>query len=108
MKLDDMDIDDVVKAIIADEPELESHADSLRQSLLEMKEGRFARTTVVQVSPVAQTRYKVGLSQSKFAQRLGISVSTLKSWEQGQRKPSGAALKLIQLLDRYPNLVLDL
>lgn len=104
----DWDIEAMLQAVVRDDPEMESHQESLRQALLEAKSGRFARKTVVEVSPIAHTRHKVGLSQSKFAQRLGISINTLKSWEQGQRNPSGAALKLIQLLDKHPELVMEL
>lgn len=35
----------------------------------------------------------------------GISVNTLKSWEQGQRKPSGSAQVLLKLLGKKPELI---
>ncbi|NEN76156.1 type II toxin-antitoxin system MqsA family antitoxin [Pelistega sp. NLN82] len=104
----DWDIDAMLRAVVKDDPEMKEHQESLRQALLEVQRGRFARKSVVNVSLITQLRHKVGLSQSKFAQYLGISVNTLKSWEQGQRNPSGAALKLIQLLDKYPELVMEL
>ena len=34
-------------------------------------------------------REKFGLSQDKFANLVGISVGTLRNWEQGRRKPEG-------------------
>ena len=40
---------------------------------------------------IAATRQKLGLSQSRFARLLGISVRTLHHWEQGTRTPSGAS-----------------
>src|ERR1022692_4593229 len=40
---------------------------------------------------IAATREKLGLSQTRFARLLGISVRTLHHWEQGSRRPSGAA-----------------
>lgn len=45
------------------------------------------------------------LTQSKFATTIGIPVATLRHWEQGKRKPSGAALVLLRLLERDPSLV---
>ncbi|VXB67488.1 hypothetical protein ENHYDAX1_40001 [Enhydrobacter sp. AX1] len=45
------------------------------------------------------------MSQSQFAKSLGISVNTLKSWEQGQRKPSGSAQVLLKLLGKKPELI---
>ena len=43
-----------------------------------------------------------GLSQTEFARLLGISVRTLQNWEQGWRKPTGAARVLLRLADLNP------
>ena len=56
---------------------------------------------------IAATRQKLGLSQSKFAGLLGISVRTLHHWEQGTRTPSGAARVLLRVAARQPELVLE-
>lgn len=53
-------------------------------------------------------RHTAQLSQPKFAEKLGISVATLRSWEQGLRKPSGAAKTLLDLLHRRPDLIDEL
>src|SRR5438445_10802296 len=58
-------------------------------------------------STVAATRSKLGLSQSKFADLLGISVKTLHNWEQGARKPTGAARVLLRVASLHPEAVLD-
>jgi DNA-binding transcriptional regulator YiaG len=55
---------------------------------------------------VAATRQKLGLSQSGFAELLGISVRTLHHWEQGTRKPSGAARVLLKVAEKHPEIVL--
>jgi putative transcriptional regulator len=52
-------------------------------------------------------RNHYGLSQSKFAGMLGISVSTLRNWEQGRRQPEGAARVLLRVAAKYPDAVLD-
>jgi putative transcriptional regulator len=52
------------------------------------------------------TRHKLGLSQDRFARLLGISVRTLQHWEQGRRKPSGAARILLRIAVRHPEVVL--
>ena len=52
-------------------------------------------------------REKLGLSQSKFAKMLGISLSTLQNWEQGRRKPEGPAKILLNVAARYPEAVLN-
>ena len=56
---------------------------------------------------VAATRKKLRLSQNKFAQLLGISVKTLHNWEQGRRKPTGAARVLLRVASRHPEVVLE-
>lgn len=99
----DFDIEAVVQASIDDEPDLIEQRDNLIEALNQTKACAFARTT--EISDTAQLRHKAGLSQSQFARALGISVNTLKSWEQGQRKPSGSAQVLIKLLDRKPELI---
>lgn len=107
-KLKNLDVDKMVAAVIADDPDAAVIADDLTNALNSLKAGRFGRTTVVPVNSIAVTRHKTGLSQDKFARRLGISVSTLKSWEQGQRSPSGAASTLLRLINHRPELIKDL
>jgi len=75
-------------------------------SLQQAKAGVFSRSTAAPVSPVAATRHKSGLSQRQFATAIGISVNTLKSWEQGQ--PSGAAGVLLSLLGSHPELIAEI
>jgi putative transcriptional regulator len=56
---------------------------------------------------VARIRRMLGLSQSKFAALLGISANTLKNWEQGRRRPTGAARVLLNIAARYPKVILE-
>lgn len=55
---------------------------------------------------IAGTRNKLGLSQSRFARLLGISVRALHHWEQGRRTPSGAARVLLRVAALDPDVVL--
>jgi DNA-binding transcriptional regulator YiaG len=55
---------------------------------------------------IAATREKLGLSQNQFARLLGISVRTLHHWEQGTRRPSGAARVLLRVAAEHPDAVL--
>jgi putative transcriptional regulator len=56
---------------------------------------------------IAATREKMGLSQSRFARLLGISVRTLHHWEQGSRTPSGAARVLLRVAALHPEALLE-
>ena len=62
------------------------------------------RETQVEVSvpEVRAIRNKMGLSQKRFAPLLGISVSGLQKWEQGKRRPMGAAATLLHVMDQDP------
>jgi putative transcriptional regulator len=56
---------------------------------------------------VPAIRRHLGLSQQKFAELLGISPATLRNWEQGRRKPEGAARVLLCVAAKHPEAVLD-
>ena len=55
---------------------------------------------------VARVRARLGLSPSRFAALLGISVETLRHWEEGRRQPTGAARVLLKVAARHPRIVL--
>jgi putative transcriptional regulator len=46
-----------------------------------------------------------GLSQQKFADMLGVSARTLQDWEQGRRKPTGAARSLLAIAAKRPDVL---
>lgn len=75
------------------------------EGLREIKRGAHGR--VVNVPDIRKIREKTGLSQSRFAELLGVSVRTLQDWEQGRRAPSGAARTLLLIADREPNALLN-
>ncbi|MDF0378606.1 type II toxin-antitoxin system MqsA family antitoxin [Methylophilus sp. YYY-1] len=79
----------------------------LLASVKELKAGKVARSTQVDVSFVVSARNQVGLSQSEFAQLLGVSVRTLQAWEQGRIKPSGAAQTLMRIAHKHPEVLLE-
>ncbi|MGP1257094.1 MAG: helix-turn-helix domain-containing protein [Kiloniellales bacterium] len=53
----------------------------------------------------AKIRKRAGLSQEKFARRIGVSVATLRQWEQGRRVPTGPARVLLAMLAKNPRVV---
>jgi putative transcriptional regulator len=77
----------------------------LLASVLEMKAGKAGRVHRIPLSEITQARAKSGLSQSQFAKVLGVSMRTLQEWEQGRRKPSGAARALLSIAAKRPDVI---
>ena len=50
---------------------------------------------------IRRIRQRNKVSQAVFAAYLNTTPSTVQKWEQGQKKPSGLALKLLHLVDRH-------
>jgi putative transcriptional regulator len=88
--------------------EMEQFQNDLLESVRQMKKGKAARVTQITLSATSEVRAKVGLSQSAFAKLLGVSVRTLQEWEQGRRKPSGAAQTLLMIAQRHPEVLQEL
>jgi len=45
---------------------------------------------------VVRLRTRLGLSQEKFAQKLGVSVWTVSIWERGLSKPRGLSIRALE------------
>lgn len=56
---------------------------------------------------IARLRKLMNLSQPVFADALNVSSASVKSWEQGVNEPSGAALRLLQIVERHPEVILE-
>jgi putative transcriptional regulator len=78
------------------------------ESAIEIKSGRGRRFVVNSENAIAQARAKTQLSQSEFANLLGVSKRTLEHWEQGKRKPSGAAQTLLKIAQNHPEVLREL
>ncbi len=84
---------------------MEQFQNDLLASVRQMKAGKAARVTAIEVSAATEARNRVGMSQSEFAKWLGVSVRTLQDWEQGRREPSGAAKTLLRIASQNPEAV---
>ncbi|WP_298438906.1 helix-turn-helix domain-containing protein [Geobacter sp.] len=82
--------------------------EELLQAVKDIKAGRVGRVSTVEVSPIASARMRIGMTQSEFAKMLGVSLRTLQEWEQGRRKPSGAAKSLITIAIKKPEVLKEL
>jgi len=63
------------------------------------------RPPALGAAQVAHLRRALGMSQGVFARTLNVSPKTVQSWEQGERTPSQAALRLLQVLAANPKVV---
>jgi DNA-binding transcriptional regulator YiaG len=54
---------------------------------------------------ISALRRFVGLTQTQFARAIGISVHTLRNWEQGRRHPDGPAVALLRIAARHPRII---
>ena len=48
---------------------------------------------------------EVGRKVAEFARAIGISVHTLRNWEQGRRQPEGPAIALLRIAARHPRII---
>lgn len=84
---------------------------SIKQGLdeaVDFSEGKCPKAVIHKFSSVdvKKIRSKMGMSQTEFASAFGISVSTLRHWERGDRVPHGPALVLLNVVEREPQAVL--
>lgn len=56
---------------------------------------------------IARIRQRLNCSQAVFAMMLNISTKTVQAWEQGSREPGDAALKLLTIAKKHPEVLLE-
>ena len=66
---------------------------------------RLMRGELESGSDIAALRRFVRLTQTQLAQAMGISVHTLRNWEQDRRKPEGPAIALLRIAARHPRIL---
>jgi len=66
---------------------------------------RLIQGEVASGSDIVALRQFVRLTQVKFAEAMGISVHTLRNWEQDRRRPEGPALALLRIAARHPRII---
>ncbi len=70
-------------------------------------EAKPSRVFEISALDVKRIRSQYHLSQSEFAALIGISLGTLRNWEQGRRAPDGPARVLLQVAAKHPEAVWD-
>jgi putative transcriptional regulator len=54
---------------------------------------------------VKAIRRRMGLSQASFAAHYGLSLHSLRNWEQGKRQPDPAARAYLRVIEKAPDVV---
>ncbi|MFP3043789.1 helix-turn-helix domain-containing protein [Treponema primitia] len=82
--------------------------DSMKEALA-ISRGELAQDTyrihIPEQIDVKAIRQQLGLSQPAFANRFGLSLYTLRNWEQGKRQPDPAARAYLKIIEQIPDLV---
>ena len=82
---------------------------SLERVHMNFRDRGTAGRTFVVLEPTVEVRKirdGLGMSQSEFASKFGISIKTLRNWEQGISKPEGASLAYLLLIKHDPEHVI--
>ena len=88
---------------MTDIPELtEAH---FKRSIKASVRRRLKNGIVESGQDIVDLRKFLSMTQEEFATALGISVHTLRNWEQDRRKPEGPALALIRVAARHPKII---
>ncbi len=66
-----------------------------------------AAVYVPETVDVAAIRKRLKLSQAAFAERYCLPVGTVRDWEQDRRSPDRAAVVLLSIIDRNPEVVAE-
>ena len=90
--------------------------EAVRDALYPRKNGvlsmrnRFLKTTEPEEmtkDEIKKLRKSLQLSTAVFASALGVSVKTVEAWERGTNIPSGPALRMMNMIRKYPDLLLE-
>jgi putative transcriptional regulator len=83
----------------------------------EKEAARVTRYTAAEASVDAPPRYvakrireirdHMALSQPVFAAALNVSPETVRAWEQGKRQPDGPTLRLLEVAEQHPEVLLE-
>lgn len=84
----------------------------LTQSMVQMNEiaegtRQPYRTFHIDAMKIKEIRQSSGLSQTRFADLISVSVDTLRNWEQGRRSPTGPAKALLRAIANDPKHVIQ-
>jgi len=78
---------------------------SVRSLRASVQSGSDLRVHVPPEVDVKAIRRKLGKSQAQFARSFGFALDAVQNWEQGRRRPEGAARAFLKVIEREPDAV---
>ena len=72
-----------------------------KATMRKFDESCIAKTPTFEATQIKQIRERAKVSQPMFAMYLNTSESTIQKWEAGTKKPSGMALKLLDIVHKH-------
>ena len=72
-----------------------------KATMRKFDESCIAKTPTFEAKQIKQIRERAKVSQPIFAMYLNTSESTIQKWEAGTKKPSGMALKLLDIVHKH-------
>ena len=88
--------------------EFEQLLDSVREAgKIRRNHLKTGRVFHFEPADVKKIRERLSLSQTEFALMIGVSVATLRNWEQGRRVPEGPARALLKVAAERPDALVD-
>ena len=66
-----------------------------------------SRVTKYEIPDIKVIRSNLHVTQMEFAHMIGVSVGTLRNWEQGRREPEGPAKVLLTVAKAKPEMLLE-
>jgi putative transcriptional regulator len=78
---------------------------NVRNLRVAMRSGEALPVHVPERIDVKAIRRKLGMSQAQFAASFGFGLDAVQNWEQGRRRPEGAARAFLKVIEREPEAV---
>ena len=71
-----------------------------KKTMRDFDEGCLTPVKALTPKQILKLREREQASQAVFARHLGVTLTLISQWERGEKKPSGASLKLLTLVDK--------
>jgi putative transcriptional regulator len=99
--------DDEFAELKAGADEALAHAQGRKLTLRTHTVARRSKPSVFTPQRIRLIRMRLNVSQPVFAELLYVSKDTAAKWEQGLRKPSGSALRLLEIAEKQPQVLVE-